>query len=181
MLKRIATILLVVLSLSLWGGTTAQAAGGFNSYADNTDGYRFLYPNGWVQVKVNGGPDVVFHDFIEPTENVSVVISPVAEGKTLADLGTPGEVGYKLSKSALAPPESGRQAELVNAEARELKGKTYYNLEYAVTLPNQKRHNLASVVINRGKLFTFNVSTTEKRWQRVKQTFQQLIDSFFVY
>lgn len=181
MLKRIAMILLVVLSLCFWGGTAAQAAGGFNSYADNTDGYRFFYPNGWVQVRVKEGPDVVFHDFIEPTENVSVVISPVSGGKTLADLGTPSEVGYKLSKSALAPPGSGREAELVNAAARELKGKTYYNLEYAITLPNQKRHNLASVVINRGKLLTFNVSTTEKRWQRVQQKFKQVIDSFVVY
>lgn len=181
MLKRIATLLLVVLSLSMCGGGAAHAIGGLKSYVDTTDGYQFLYPNGWVQVKVKGGPDVVFHDFIEPTENVSVVISPVPDNKALADLGTPGEVGYKLSKSAIAPPESGREAELVNAETREVKGKTYYNLEYAVTLPNQKRHNLATVVISRGKLFTFNASTTEKRWSRMKQTLQNVVNSFTAY
>jgi len=46
-----------------------------------------LYPNGWLPVKVSNGPDVVFHDLIETTENVSVVVSSV-QGKTLAELGT---------------------------------------------------------------------------------------------
>ncbi|HIK29429.1 MAG: photosystem II reaction center PsbP [Oscillatoriaceae bacterium SKW80] len=180
MLKRITAILLVVLSLSLVG-CAASATAGLKSYIDTTDGYQFLYPNGWVPVKVNNGPDVVFHDLIEDTENVSVVISPVSNNKTLTDLGTPDEVGYKLSKNALAPEGSNRKAELVSAESREVDGKTYYILEYEVTLPNQKRHNLASVVINRDKLYTLNISTTEKRWPKMQQQFKQMINSFSVY
>jgi photosystem II oxygen-evolving enhancer protein 2 len=180
MLKRIAAVLLVVLSLSLTG--CISGVSGLKSYIDTTKGYQFLYPNGWLQVEVSNGPDVVFHDLIEQTENASVVINPVPDGKTLADLGTPGEVGYKLSKNAIAPPESGRQAELVNAEAREAGDKTYYLLEYAVKLPNQQeRHNLASVAISRGKLFTFNISTTEKRWQKVQNHLQTVVSSFSVY
>lgn len=179
MLKRIAAILLVVLSFSLAGCVSPTS--GLNSYVDSTKGYQFLYPNGWIPVKVSNGPDVVFHDLIEPTENLSLIISPVPEGKTLADLGTPSEVGYKLSKSAIAPPESGREAELVSAEMRESGDKTYYVLEYAVKLPDQERHNLASVAVSRGKLFTFNTSTTEKRWQKVHDRFQLVVNSFSVY
>ncbi len=181
MLKQIAAILLVVLvALSLTGCISAGA--GLNSYVDSTDGYQFLYPNGWLPVKVSSGPDVVFHDLIETTENVSVVISPVSEGKTLAELGTPGEVGYKLGKNALAPPGSGRAAELVNAEARESGAKAYYRLEYAVKLPNQQeRHNLTSVAVSRGKLFTFNASVPEKRWSKVRPVFEQVVNSFSVY
>jgi photosystem II oxygen-evolving enhancer protein 2 len=131
---------------------------------------------------VTDGPDVVLHDLIETTENVSVVISPVAEGKTLSELGTPGEVGYKLAKSALAPPDSGRKAELVNAEARETRGKTYYALEYEIKLPNQQqRHDLASVAVSRGKLFTFNVSTPERRWPKRQRVFELVAKSFSVY
>lgn len=178
MLKKIAAVLLVILTLAMSG--CVSGVSGLKSYVDTSDGYQFLYPNGWVPVKVANGPDVVFRDLIEETENVSVVISPVESGKTLADLGSPGEVGYKLSKSAIAPPGSGRQAELVNAEAREGGGKTYYFLEYAVKLPNQERHNLATVVVNRGKLYTANVSSTEKRWEKVRNQFQQIIDSFQV-
>lgn len=180
MLKRIAALLLVMLSLSLNG--CAATGAGFKSYVDSTDGYQFLYPNGWVQVKVSNGPDVVLHDLIETTENVSVVVSPVPEGKTLSELGTPGEVGYKLGKNAIAPPDSGREAELVNAGTLESGGKKYYLLEYAVKLPNQQqRHNIASVAVSRGKLFTFNASAPERRWSRVHKLFEQVVKSFSVY
>ncbi len=64
-------------------------------------------------------------------------------------------------KYAIAPPDSGREAELVNAQARKAGTKDYYILEYAVKFPNQLRHNLASVVISRGQLFTINISATE--------------------
>ena len=181
MLKRIAVILLLVFSLSLQVSISPASANGFQRYEDTTDSYRFFYPNGWVAVKVKNGADIVFHDIIEPSENVSVVISPISRDKTLADLGTPGEVGYKLGKSAIAPSNSGRTAELVNAEAREVGAKNYYMLEYAVKLPNQERHNLASVAINRGKLYTFNASTTEKRWQKVRSLLKQVVNSFTVY
>ncbi|NJM73449.1 MAG: photosystem II oxygen evolving complex protein PsbP [Scytonema sp. RU_4_4] len=180
MWKRIVLTLLLVFSFSLSHSGVAAAAG--RSYIDTTNGYEFSYPNGWVQVKVANGPDVVFHDIIEVTENISVVISPVTGGKTLQELGTPGEVGYKLGNNALAPDGSGRKAELVNAEQRELNGITYYLLEYAITLPNnQQRHNLASVAVSRGKLFTFNASIPERRWDRVKGFIQESVESFSVY
>jgi photosystem II oxygen-evolving enhancer protein 2 len=181
MWKRIALILVLVLSISLSNPGVA-AASGLKSFIDSADGYQFLYPNGWLQVKVANGPDVVFHDLIEVSENVSVVISPAPSGKTLAELGTPTEVGYKLSKSALAPVDSGRSAELINAGQKEVDGKIYYLLEYEITLPNQqKRHNVSSVAVSRGKVFTFNASVPEKRWNKLQRTIDELVNSFTVY
>ncbi|MBE9191898.1 photosystem II reaction center PsbP family protein [Gloeocapsopsis crepidinum LEGE 06123] len=180
MLRRLLVILLIAVSVGLTSCTSAVS--GLKSYVDSTDGYEFLYPNGWVPVSVANGPDVVLHDLIETTENVSVVISDVPQGKTLADLGNPSEVGYKLGKSAIAPVDSGREAELVNAEELETDTKTYYLLEYTVKLPNQQqRHNMASVAISRGKLFTFNASTPERRWTKVKPTLDAVVKSFTVY
>jgi len=181
MLKRLVIVLLMVISFSVQG-CAAIGGAGFKSFVDATDGYQFLYPNGWLEIKVSDGPDVVFHDIIEQTENVSVVINPVAGEKSLSDLGSPGEVGYRLSKSAIAPPDSGRKAELVNAEAREIDGKNYYLLEWNVKLPdNQERHNLASVAVSRGKLYTFNASTPESRWEKMKPKLEQVVRSFSVY
>jgi photosystem II oxygen-evolving enhancer protein 2 len=54
-------------------------------------------------------------------------------------------------------------------------------LEYAVKLPNQARHNLASVAVSRGKLYTINVSATEERWPKVKEAFEKVVKSFSVY
>lgn len=180
MLKRIAALFLIILSLSLQ--SCVSATSGLKSYADALDGYQFFYPNGWVPVEVKNGADVVLHDLIETSENVSVVINPAPSGQTLSDLGTPSEVGYKLSKSAIAPPDSGRQADLISADAYESGTDTYYLLEYAVKLPNnQERHNLASVVIRRGQLFTFNISTPESRWERMKAMFYPMAKSFSVY
>lgn len=179
MLKRILAVLLIVCSLGLQG--CVNSITGFQSYIDTADGYQFLYPNGWLQVAVADGPDVVFHDLIEQTENVSVVINPVSSGKTLKELGDPGEVGYKLGKSAIAPAGSGREAELVNAEAREVGDKLYYLLEYAVKIGDRERHNLASVAVSRGKLYTFNASTPEQRWDKMKQSLTTAVQSFSVY
>ncbi|MDY7016498.1 MAG: photosystem II reaction center PsbP, partial [Cyanobacteriota bacterium] len=48
--------------------------------------------------------------------------------------------------------------------------------------PNSpKRHNIATVAVSRGKLFTFNVSTDEDRWERVKDEFESIATSFSVY
>ncbi len=179
MFRTIAVLLLLVLSLGLHG--CGIGVSGLKGYVDTIDGYEFLYPNGWLPVQVTNGPDVVFHDLIEQTENVSVVISQVPEDQTLADLGTPGEVGYQLQKNAIAPPDSGRKAELINAEARESGDKTYYLLEYNVKLPSQERHNIASVAVSRGKLYTFNASTTEKRWGKMHNLLEQAVRSFSVY
>lgn len=180
MLRRTLVILLIAISIGLTSCTSTVS--GLKSYVDSNDGYEFLYPNGWVPVNVSNGPDVVLHDLIETTENVSVVISDVPQGKTLADLGNPREVGYKLGKSAIAPLNSGREAELVNAEELEADAKTYYLLEYTVKLSNQQqRHNLASVAVRRGKLFTFNASTPERRWTKVKPTLDAVVKSFTVY
>jgi photosystem II oxygen-evolving enhancer protein 2 len=180
MLKRIAVVLLVVVSLSLQ--SCASAGLNLKSYVNTYKGYEFLYPNGWVQVKVDDGPDVVFHDLIEEYENVSVVINPVKENKTLQELGTPTEVGYKLSKSAIAPPDSGRQADLISAESRQVGDQLYYLLEYAIKLPSsQLRHTLASVVVRRGQLYTLNLSTSEKRWEKTENLFRKVVNTFSVY
>jgi photosystem II oxygen-evolving enhancer protein 2 len=181
MWKRIALILVLVFSISLSNPGIAEASG-LRSFVDTQDGYEFLYPNGWLQVKVDNGPDVVFHDLIEVSENVSVVISPVPDGKSLTELGTPTEVGYKLGKAALAPPDSGRTAELVNVAQKEVDGQTYYFLEYEVKLPNrQARHNVASIAVSRGKLFTFNASVPQRRWKRLQRMIDEVVSSFKVY
>jgi photosystem II oxygen-evolving enhancer protein 2 len=179
MLKRFIAVVLVVLALGLQG--CVSSVNGLKSFADSGDGYRFLYPNGWLSVKVANGPDVVFHDIIEQTENLSVVINPVPGKKKLSDLGTPSEVGYELGKTAIAPPNSGRIAELISAETREVANKTYYLMEYLVKLPNnQERHNFASAIVSRGKLYTLNASTPEERWEKMKEALTLSVKSFQV-
>ena len=182
MWKRILAIALVCVSLTLQG--CVASGGGLKAYINEFNGYEFLYPNGWVQIAVdkNNGPDVVFRDLIEESDLVSVVVSDIkGSEKNLSELGSPEEVGVRLAKNVLAPEGSGRQAELVNASSRTLKDKEYYNFEYFISLPNAERHNLASVTVSRGKLFTLSIASAESDWSQHEATFKNVANSFSVY
>ncbi|MEC4805859.1 MAG: photosystem II reaction center PsbP [Jaaginema sp. PMC 1079.18] len=184
MLKSWITALMLAIALILTGCSTAVS--GLQQYVDSFKGYEFLYPNGWVPVEVqeaSEGVDLVFRDIIERTENLSVVISGVPQGKDLASLGTPTDIGYRFLKQTNAIAPEGRETEFIRAGSYEdIKGHPHYILEYAVELPDgQQRHNIASVAVSRNKLFTFNISTSEQRWQKVSDRFEAVAKSFTVY
>lgn len=182
MLKRLAALMFAFITACGLQACSGSAPVSLLDYVNSYQGYQFSYPTGWIEVAVSEGPDVVFHDIINATENVSVVVSPVAEGKTLEELGGPTEVGYKLSKSITSMAGSDRNVELVNAQNIETDdGKTYYILEYLTTTPTESRHNLASAIVRRGQLFTFNASVPESRWKRLKNVLTRSVASFSVY
>jgi photosystem II oxygen-evolving enhancer protein 2 len=158
-------------------GCSASAAG-LNSYQSPDGRYAFLYPNGWTRAQVSGGPQVVFHDLIHSDETLSLVISEVRPDGDLEELGSPVAVGERLRRRVIAPEGSGREAELVEASEREEGTHTFYDLEYRVHLADRDRHELATAVIDRGRLYTFAASTNEDRWPRVRDLFGRVIQSF---
>ncbi len=156
------------------GGLTA----GFNSFQSPDGRYAFLYPTGWTRVAVSGGPKVVFHDLINSDETLSLVISEVGNDIALEELGSPRAVGERLMKEVIAPDGSGRKVDLVEAREREESDHIFYDLEYSVHLNDRDRHELATVVIDRGNLYTLAASTNEIRWSKVKNIFERAITSF---
>ncbi|MFN7661591.1 MAG: photosystem II reaction center PsbP, partial [Dolichospermum sp.] len=44
-----------------------------------------------------------------------------------------------------------------------------------------KRHNISSVSVSRGKLFTFNASVPQKRWKKIQRMIDEVVSSFTVY
>ena len=183
MFKSFFAGLLIILSVAI--SSCSAGVSGLQSYVNTNKGYEFLYPNGWIPVTLGASArksvDVVFRDLVERTENLSVIINEVPDGKTLEDLGTPSEVGYRLLKAINKTPDSDLEAEFLRAESRQAKDKTYYLLEYEENLPDQEeRHNIASVSVSRGKIFTFSLSTPERRWDNVKDSFEIAAKSFTV-
>jgi photosystem II oxygen-evolving enhancer protein 2 len=158
-------------------GCSATAAG-LQSFQSPDGRYAFLYPTGWTRVQVPDGPQLVFHDLINSDETLSLVISEVDAGNNLEDLGSAVAVGERLRRGVIAPEGSGREAELVEARERDQNGRIYYDLEYAVHLADRDRHELATVVVDRGRLYTFAASTNEVRWPRVRELFDRVIGSF---
>ncbi|MCP9774251.1 photosystem II reaction center PsbP family protein [Cyanobium sp. HWJ4-Hawea] len=168
---------LALLTVLVLVGCSASAAG-LNSFQSADGRYAFLYPTGWNRVQVSGGPQVVFHDLINSDETLSLVISQVTPGSDLQSLGSAVAVGEQLRRTVIAPEGSGRVADLVEASERSSGGRTFYDMEYAVHLDDRDRHELATVVVDRGRLYTLAASTNEIRWQKVQGLFHQVIESF---
>ena len=161
------TLLLGVLALAL-GACAAGPTAGLQSYQSPDGRFAFLYPTGWTQVQVSNGPRVVFHDLIHSDETVSLMVNTVDENNDLTELGSAVAVGERLRREVIATAGSGRTAELVEAGEREVNGHTFYDLEYAVHLEDRDRHELATVVVDRGRLYTLATSTNEERWPKVQ-------------
>ena len=169
--------LLIIFCLSLTacsGGLNA----GLESYQSPDGRYAFLYPTGWTRVKVDGGPEIIYHDLINSNETLSLVVSEVNKDVDLEQLGSPNEVGQTLIDKVIAPEGSGRTVELVTANKRESSNHIFYDLEYQLNLNDQNRHELATVVIDRGTLYTFAVGANEERWNKVDGMFANVIESF---
>ena len=162
--------------------TLSACSGGLNAgleaYQSPDGRYAFLYPTGWTRVKVDGGPEIVYHDLINSNETLSLVISDVNKEVDLEQLGSPVEVAQTLINKVISPEGSGRSVKLVDANKRESSNHIFYDLEYQLKLNDQDRHELATVVIDRGTLYTFAVGTNENRWNKVDGMFNNVIESF---
>ena len=162
--------------------TISACSGGINAgleaYQSPDGRYAFLYPTGWTRVKVDGGPEIIYHDLINSNETLSLVVSDVNKEVDLEQLGSPIEVGQTLIDKVISPEGSGRSVKLVNANRREASNHIFYDLEYQLSLNEQNRHELATVVIDRGTLYTFAVGTNEDRWNKVDGIFTNVIESF---
>ncbi|MAH58334.1 MAG: photosystem II oxygen evolving complex protein PsbP [Synechococcus sp. ARS1019] len=166
----------VVLVFSL-GACAAGPTAGLQSFQSPDGRYAFLYPTGWTRVQVSNGPQVVFHDLIHSDETVSLVISNIDESNDLDDLGSAVAVGERLRREIIATEGSGRSAELIEANERDVNGHTFYDLEYAVHLPDRDRHELATVVVDRGRLYTLATSVNEERWEKVSDLCGRVVTS----
>ena len=170
-------LLLIILCFTLSacsGGINA----GLEAYQSPDGRYAFLYPTGWTRVKVDDGPEIIYHDLINSNETLSLVVSDVNKEVDLEQLGSPIEVGQTLIDKVIAPEGSGRSVNLVEAKKREASNHIFYDLEYQLNLNNKDRHELATVVIDRGTLYTFAVGTNEERWKKVDGLFTNVIESF---
>ncbi|CAH1428264.1 unnamed protein product [Lactuca virosa] len=155
----------------------AENAKGFLPVTDKTDGYSFIYPFGWQEVVIEG-QDKVFKDVIEPLENVSVTVFPTNK-EDIRDLGSPQEVAAALIKKVLAPPS--QKTKLLTAAEHDVDGKAYYTFEFVAQAPNFTRHALSTIVIANGKFYTLTTGANERRWGKMKDKLNTVVDSFKIF
>ena len=175
--RSLARLLACVALVLVLGACAAGPTAGLQSYQSPDGRFAFLYPTGWTQVQVSNGPRVVFHDLIHSDETVSLMVNKVDEQNDLSDLGSAVAVGERLRREVIATVGSGRTAELIEASERDINGHTFYDLEYAVHLPDRDRHELATVVVDRGRLYTLATSVNEDRWEKVQDLCGRVVHS----
>ncbi|KAI4351106.1 hypothetical protein L6164_005491 [Bauhinia variegata] len=155
----------------------AESKKGFLSVSDTKDGYSFLYPFGWQEVVIEG-QDKVFKDVIEPLESVSVNLLPTGK-QDIRDFGPPEQVAETLIKKVLAPAT--QKTKLIAATEHDIEGKSYYRFEFIVQAPNYTRHALSTISIGNGKFYTLTTGSKERRWDKMKDRLQTVIESFRIF
>ena len=123
---------------------------------------------------IDSGPEVVYHDLINSDETLSLVISKLENEVDLDDLGGADAVGERL----FGENDSNNPIQLIEAKEREVDDRKFYDLEYYVDLEENSRHEIATVVVERGYLYTLAASTNEQRWSKMQDTFKRVISSF---
>ncbi|OIW07293.1 hypothetical protein TanjilG_11927 [Lupinus angustifolius] len=155
----------------------AENKKGFLPVLDRKDGYSFVYPFGWQEVVIDG-QDKVFKDVIEPLENVSVTMIPTGK-EGIQEFGSPQQVAETLIKKVLAPPT--QKTKIINATEQNVDGKLYYQFEFIAQAPNYTRHALSTVTIGNGRFYTLTTGANERRWEKMKDRLQTIIDSFNIF
>ena len=167
------SLLAIALVLTL-GACSTGGASGLEPFKSQNGQYGFLFPTGWTRVAVDNGPEVVYHDLINSDETLSLVISKLENEIDLDDLGGPDAVGERL----FGEKNIDNPIKLIEALEREVNNHIFYDLEYSVDLEEKSRHEIATVVVDKGYLYTLAASTNEQRWPKMKDTFKRVITSF---
>ena len=70
---------------------------------------------------------------------------------------------------------------LKTAERTDKDGHLYYAFEFVTKTKSYERHALTVVTVTQGKFYTLTTGSSEKRWPKIGNRLQTVVDSFNVY
>jgi hypothetical protein len=137
--RSVLSTMLSTSTVLLFGPRIALAettGGAFREYIDTFDGYSFLYPKNWIQVR-GSGADIFFRDPFVLDENMSVEMPSPSSSKyaTVEDLGPPEKAAERVLKQCLTEFMSTRlgvrrESNVLTASSKVADdGKLYYEVE----------------------------------------------------
>jgi len=148
---------------------TTRMGGLLDRYQDQR-GWVILAPSGWNKFEGEvGAYDVKWQDLVDPRENIKVSSTPVKSTTTsISALGDDvKEIGQNLAAK--------RDAKLVGAEERLTDDVLFYEFDFAL---NDGTHQLLSLSVNKGKIWSLDANTTEKRWSKRQEMYKNVLGSF---
>jgi photosystem II oxygen-evolving enhancer protein 2 len=128
-----------------------------------------MVPSGWNKFDGEvGAYDLKWQDLVDPTENIKVSSNPVKSTTSAIDaLGEVQAVGESLAAK--------RNAKLVKATERLTDGVLFYTFEFAI---NDGTHQLLQLCVCKGKVWSIDASTKEKRWSKRAELYENVFGSF---
>jgi hypothetical protein len=161
-----------------------QRTNELQNYADIQRGFKMMRPFGFNEFQGQGSGYVVkFASLFEVDENVVVGSAPASAGKTsIVDYGNIKDLGEKLA--------SKRGGKLLEAEARETEGYTFYKFKFENPLdmnlprtgPKDKRPTvgieLYQLCVGKGRLWSVQATTNDRLYPSSEKKLQASLDSF---
>lgn len=184
--------------------TLADPSFGFREHIDIFDGYSFLYPKNWIQVR-GAGADIFFRDPFVLDENISMELSSPSSSryKSVEDLGTPQAAAEKVLTQYLTEFMSTRlgvrrEANILTSSSRVADdGKVYYQVEVNIksyasnnelaVMPQDRiqglewdRRYLSILGVGNNRLYELRLQTPENVFLEEEKELRQIMDSFRV-
>jgi photosystem II oxygen-evolving enhancer protein 2 len=139
------------------------------AFQDGPRSLRLMVPSGWNKFEGEvGAYDLKWQDLVDPSENIKISSTPVkSTTESVAVLGDVQELGINLA--------SKRNAKLISASERLTDGILFYKFDFAI---NDGTHQLLQLCIGKGKLWSVDASSKEKRWGMRSELYNNVMGSF---
>jgi len=149
--------------------STSKFGGLLERYQDGIRGIVIMAPSGWNKFEGEAGAyDVKWQDVVSPAENIKISSTPVKSTTTSVNvLGEVKAVGASLAAK--------RKAKLISAEERLTEEVLFYTFEFA--LPDNT-HQLLQLCVNKGKIWSVDANSSEKRWKTRADLYASSLASF---
>ncbi|OEU20888.1 Mog1p/PsbP-like protein [Fragilariopsis cylindrus CCMP1102] len=149
--------------------SVTRMGGLLESFQDGNRSIRMMVPSGWNKFDGEvGAYDIKWQDLVDKSENIKISSTPVKSSTTSIEvLGEVQGVGVNLA--------SKRNAKLVKATERLTDDVLFYRFEFAI---NDGTHQLLQLCVCKGKLWSIDASSTEKRWSKRAELYDNVFTSF---
>lgn len=149
---------------------TTRMGGLLEKYQDSNRGWTILAPSGWNKFEGEvGAYDVKWQDLVDPRENIKVSSTPVKS--TTTSVSALGEDVQVIGKNLAEK----RNAKLVKAQERLTEGILFYVFDFAIA---DGTHQLLQLCVNKGRIWSLDANTTEKRWSKREELYYNVAGSF---
>ena len=156
--------------------TTTRMGGLLERYQDQR-GWVILAPSGWNKFEGEvGAYDVKWQDLVDPKENIKVSSTPVKSTTTsISALLGEGENALSGVEELGKKLASKRSAKLISATERLTDDVLFYEFDFAI---EDGTHQLLSLSVNKGKIWSLDANTIEKRWSKREEMYKNVLGSF---